>query len=99
MCFNSFIPCASLPGLRGGDQFADGSLFAVAAILVRIHAKRKDGDLVLVCVSIFIPCTFFPGLREGNLLAGDSLLTVAAVLVRIQAEREGRDFVLTCFNK
>ena len=98
MCFNSFIPCTSLPGLRGGNRLAGGSLFTVAAILVCIHAERKGGDLVLVCVSIFIPCTFLPGLREGNLLAGDSLLTVAAVFVRIQAEREGRDFVYACFN-
>ena len=94
MCFSIFIPCTLLPGLRGGNRLAGGSLPTVAAILVRIHAERKGGDLVLVCVSIFIPCTSLPGLHEGNLLAGDSLLTVAAILVRIQAKREGGDFVL-----
>ena len=98
MRFKFFIPCTLLLGLRGLNRLAGGSLCTVAAILVRIQAERKGGDLVLVCVNNFIPCTLLPGLRGLNRLAGGSLRTVAAILVRIQAEREGGDFVLVCFN-
>ena len=43
------------------NRLASVSLRTVAAILVRIQAERKGGDLVLVCVNNFTPCTFLPG--------------------------------------
>ena len=55
MRFKKCILCTLLPGLRGLNRLAGGSLCTVAAILVRIQAERKDGDLVLVCVNNFIP--------------------------------------------
>ena len=56
-----FIPCTFLLGLHRVNRLAGGSLRTVAAILVRIQAERKCGDLVLLCVNNFIPCTFLPG--------------------------------------
>ena len=54
------------PGSTPGNRLAGGSLRTVAAILVRIQAERKCGDLVLVCVNNFIPCTFLPGCAGGT---------------------------------
>ena len=54
------------PGAHGGHRLAGSSLLTVAAVLVRIQAERKCGDLVLVCVNNFIPCTFLPGCAGGT---------------------------------
>ena len=66
--FNIFIPCTLLPDLRQVNRLAGGSLRTVAAILVRIQAERKGGDLLLVCVNNFIPFTFLPGCAEDTRL-------------------------------
>ena len=42
-------------GLCGGNRLTGGSLHAVAAILDRIGAERKVGDLVLANLNIFLP--------------------------------------------
>ena len=54
------------PGAHGGHRLPGSSLLTVAAVLVRIQAERKCGDLVLVCVNNFIPCTFLPGCAGGT---------------------------------
>ena len=66
--FRHFYTINISPGLRGGNQLAGGSLFAVAAILIRIQAEREGEDFVLVCVNNFIPCTFLPGCARGTFL-------------------------------
>ena len=66
VCVSIFIPCTLLPGLRGGNRLAGGSLRTVAAILVHIQAERRGVDLVLVCVNNCIPCTFLLGCARGT---------------------------------
>ena len=48
MRFNIFIPYTLLPGLRGLNRLASGSLRTVATLLVRIQAEQEVRDLVLV---------------------------------------------------
>ena len=47
--------------LRGWNRFAGGSLVTFASILVRLQAKREDGDLILASSNKLMLCMILGG--------------------------------------
>ena len=54
--------------LRGWNRFASGSLVTFASILVRLQAKREDGDFVLASFNVFMLCMILAGCAGGTVL-------------------------------
>ena len=54
--------------LRGWNRFAGGSLVTFGSILVRLQAKREDGDFVLASFNKFILCMILAGCAGGTVL-------------------------------
>ena len=71
----------------------------VASILIRLQAKREDGDYVLGVFPQTYAVYDSRGLRGWNRFAGGSLVTFASILVRLQAKREFKGCVIASFNK
>ena len=52
--------------LRGLNRFAGGSLVTFAWILVRLQAKREDGDFVLASCNKFMLCMILASCAVGT---------------------------------
>ena len=57
------------PRLRGWNRFAGGSLVTFTSVLVRLQAKRENGDNVLASFNKFILCMILAGCAGGTVLS------------------------------
>ena len=90
--FQQFYTLYISPQLRGGNQFAGGSLETFAATLVRLQAEWEGGDFVLASFQHFYTIYISRRLRGGNRFAGGSLETFAAIL--FASKRNGKVGIL-----